>query len=563
MTIELVKNELKRFLADPTPEVLAIRGQWGVGKTYAWNQILNQINRCETISKQRYVYLSLFGIGSLDELKFSLFEHSVPKKLIGKEPTIETFRQNTAQLSESLGRKATNSISKFPLIKNFAPAFDALPFFSIRDTLVCLDDLERKSSGLCLRDVLGLASLLKEQRNCKIVLLLNDQEDEAKAFKTYQEKVVDIELAFEPTPEECAKIAFSDSSPVCAKISEFSQKLGIKNIRTLKKIERLVGLVEDRLTDYEPEITHQVLHSLTLYGSCRYRSQDDSVPPLPYVKNIGHALFGLEDKDDLSEDEKSWNMLLRDYGYSTADGLDEVLVQAVSTGFIDGAAFERAAREKNEQIVASKSRSSFTEAWHTYHDSFDNDEENVISTLWSSFRENVMQISPINLDGTVTLFRELGRDTEADDLISFYIEARADEDDLFNLDNVFNFNEIRDNSVREAFESAHSRSIAREPAEDVLKRLNMNNGWNERDEAVLADTSPDEYYAIFKNHHGDKLCEMVNTALKFGQFSNANERQLKIANNATAALRRIGSESRINALRVRKFGIGQHGVGPR
>jgi hypothetical protein len=86
-------------------------------------------------------------------------------------------------------------------------------------------------------------------------------------------------------------------------------------------------------------------------------------------------------------------------------------------------------------------------------------------------------------------------------------------------------------------------------------RLSDSNGWSHQDEIVLAETTVDEYYELFKTESGDHLTEMVNACLRFGRFSNANERQKQIAENAVKALTRIGKESAINALRVRKFGI--------
>lgn len=253
MTLALVRNELNRFLKEPEAEVLALRGKWGVGKTYSWNRILEDANRCNEISRERYAYLSLFGISSLDELRFSLFEQSIDRQLIGKQPTLATFRDNAAQLSLSLGRRAWKLASSTPFMKSVSPALEAVSFFSIRDTLICLDDLERRSKSLSARDVLGLVSLLKEQRNCKVVLLLNDGEDGLEEFEKYREKVVDVELLFAPTAKECSEVAFVGADPLYQSIGELSQKLEITNIRTLKKIERLVRLVEPKLGGLEPE----------------------------------------------------------------------------------------------------------------------------------------------------------------------------------------------------------------------------------------------------------------------------------------------------------------------
>jgi hypothetical protein len=555
MTLSLVRKELNRFLAEADAEVLALRGKWGVGKTFSWNRILEEANRSGPICRQRYAYLSLFGISSLAELKFSLFEQSIDRQLIGKQPTLATFQDNAAQLSFSLGRKAWRLAISTPYMKSVSPALEAVSFFSVRDTLICLDDLERRSESLSARDVLGLVSLLKEQRNCKIVFLLNDGEDGLEDFEKYREKVVDVELLFDPTAEECAEIAFDSAEPLYQSIGELSQKLNITNIRTLKKIERLVRLVKHKLNNLEPEVVRQIVHSLVLYGWCHYRAGDPSIPPLDYVQKIGYALFGLGEKENISDDKKAWHSRLQNYGYQVTDELDEILARAVKTGYIVDADFDKAAEEKNLQIVAAKATGSFTDAWRTYHDSFDNNQDNVISALHESFKVNAKYITPLNLNGTVQLFRELGEDEKAEELIESFIKARASEPEIFNLSGYPLAGEITDKKVRDAFDKAYEGASIRESPKQVLMRLSDSNGWSHQDEIVLAETTVDEYYELFKTESGDHLTEMVNACLRFGRFSNANERQKQIAENAVKALTRIGKESAINALRVRKFGI--------
>lgn len=555
MTLSHVRKELNRFLAEADAEVLALRGKWGVGKTFSWNRILEEANRGGPICRQRYAYLSLFGISSLAELKFSLFEQSIDRQLIGKQPTLATFQDNAAQLSFSLGRKAWRLAISTPYMKSVSPALEAVSFFSVRDTLICLDDLERRSESLSARDVLGLVSLLKEQRNCKIVLLLNDGEDGLEDFEKYREKVVDVELLFDPTAAECAEIAFDSAEPLYQSIGELSQKLDITNIRTLKKIERLVRLVRHKLNNLEPEVVRQIVHSLVLYGWCHYRAGDPSIPPLDYVQKIGYALFGLGEKENISDEKKAWHSKLQNYGYQVTDELDEILARAVKTGYVVDADFDKAAEEKNLQIVAAKATGSFTDAWRTYHDSFDNNQDNVISALYESFKVNAKYITPLNLNGTVQLFRELGEGEKAEELIESFIKARASEPEIFNLSGYPLAGEITDKKVRDAFDKAYEGASIRESPKQVLMRLSDSNGWSHQDEIVLAETTVDEYYELFKTESGDHLTEMVNTCLRFGRFSNANERQKQIAENAAKALTRIGKESAINALRVRKFGI--------
>lgn len=314
-------------------------------------------------------------------------------------------------------------------------------------------------------------------------------------------------------------------------------------------------LVKHKLNNLEPEVVRQIVHSLVLYGWCHYRAGDPSIPPLDYVQKIGYALFGLGEKENISDDKKAWHSRLQNYGYQVTDELDEILARAVKTGYIVDADFDKAAEEKNLQIVAAKATGSFTDAWRTYHDSFDNNQDNVISALHESFKVNAKYITPLNLNGTVQLFRELGEDEKAEELIESFIKARASEPEIFNLSGYPLAGEITDKKVRDAFDKAYEGASIRESPKQVLMRLSDSNGWSHQDEIVLAETTVDEYYELFKTESGDHLTEMVNACLRFGRFSNANERQKQIAENAVKALTRIGKESAINALRVRKFGI--------
>ena len=136
---------------------------------------------------------------------------------------------------KTLGKRGWNLFSSLPKLKDFSQAINSISFLSVSHALVCLDDLERKGAGLPLRDVLGLVSYLKENKDCKVVLLLNDGEDDLEDFGKYREKVVDVEMVFDPSPEEAVEIALDLGKPEMAILGEYAQRLEIKNIRILKK----------------------------------------------------------------------------------------------------------------------------------------------------------------------------------------------------------------------------------------------------------------------------------------------------------------------------------------
>lgn len=555
MSVEVIKDQIFQFLSSDEPEVMAIKGEWGVGKTFSWKKFLKEACTENKLNLERYSYVSLFGINSLEAFKYAIFENVIKKEIIGTEASLETFKSNTAGLMESFGRQSFNLLKGAPIIKSFSPAIETISFLSLNKTLICIDDLERKGKGLEIKDVLGLVSLLKEQKKCKVVLLLNDGEDGLGDYEKYREKVIDTELAFAPDPGECAEIAYSEQTPNYSRLRELTTSLGIRNIRILKKIERLATLALPLTEEFEPEILDQVLHSLVLFAWSYFCSNsNDDIPSLEFITRKGYALLGLGD-EEVSDQHKKWQTTLQAYNYQLTDELDLLLSEAVKTGYFVVDEFKQKAADKNQQIIASKSEGSFSNAWRLYHDTFNDNGDEVINGLYESFKENCKYITPTNLNGTVSLFRELGEEEKASEIIDIYIENRKDETELFNMKENNFFGDIRDKEVIEKFNERYNRSVTTETAKQVLERITGRNGWNPSDEVVLASTSVDDYYNLFKTESGRHLSSFVTTCLKFGQFSNASDQQKEIANRATEALRRIAGESEINRRRVKKFGV--------
>lgn len=555
MSVEIIKDQIFHFLASDKPEVMAIKGEWGVGKTFSWKKFLIEAKSNDKIKLDRYSYVSLFGINSLEAFKYAIFENVVKREIIDTDANITTFRRNTIGLMESFGRRSLNVLKGSPLAESFSPAIEAISFLSLSSTIICIDDLERKGSGLEVKDVLGLASLLKEQKKCKVIFLLNDGEDGLQDYEKYREKVIDIELAFSPNPAECASIAYTDDAYLLSKLGGLTASLGIRNIRILKKIERLVLLSLPLLTDFEPEITDQVIHSLVLYSWSYFCSgSNENIPPLDFITSKGYAWLGIGDEKP-NENEKKWLTTLESYGYQLTDELDLLLAEAVKTGYFVADEFRKKASINNEYILASKSEGSFSEAWRLYHDTFDDNGDEVVNRLYQSFTENYKYITPTNLNGTVTLFRELGENEKASQIIDLYIERRKEEASLFNIEEINFFGDVPDPEIVEKFNCTYMRSITVETAKSVLDRIAGKNGWNPNDEVVLANTSVEEYYDLFKSEVGRHLSSFVTKCLKFGQLSNASGQQKEIAIRAKAALIIIAKESVINKIRIKKFGV--------
>lgn len=563
MSKSIIEEQVRKFLSSPTPEVMAIKGPWGVGKTYSWNYFLEKAKRDKIIKFQNYSYVSLFGVNTLEALKYSIFENSIPTKNIGIEPSIDTFKENATGILTQYGKKAGGLFKNIPLTKNLTPVLESLAFMSLKYTIICIDDLERKGSALSLKDVLGLVSLLKEHKNCKVILLLNDGTKETVEFSTYKEKVLDIELTFEPTPEESASIAFDGSKPFHAKISEFTAKLKIINIRILKKIERSIDVIESHFKKTESTVFNDAISSVVLFSWCFYGfNNDEKIPNLDFISSNEFFMYGVLRKEEVKDPKKiAWKKVISDYGYKNNDDVDSELINLVVNGYVKDSLFTKIVNEKNELVAKGISREAFYDAWKGYHDSFDNDEDEVLENLILSFRENYKSIPPSSLDEFVEFLRRFDLNDEAERIVDFYIDGRKDEVGIFNVKSHDTFRSLRDGYLIDAFNLAYG-DFGREKSTsllEVLKRVHEGKGSESKDFDIMLNSSIEDYYNAFKSAKGNGVYDIVEAALQYRNYGGNNEGYKIIVNKAKWALTMISYESRINKMRVERFDVNLEG----
>jgi len=560
MSIKKVQNVIDRFISNKDPEVLSIKGGWGVGKTYFWNSVIKAAaSKSKHNAFTHYAYVSLFGITTLEELKSTLFEQIIEKSQIGKKFTIDNLKRNSEELTKNLGKNTVSFLQEIPRIKNINTAIQSTSYINDKNLIICFDDFERKGEGLNIKDIMGLVSILKEQRDCKVVLIMSDSNLDSKSFEEYwqfREKVIDIEIRYEPSFEEAAKLAFKGNPHNYDRLKQLSTQLRITNIRILNKIEKSVNDVLKILENFEPEISDQVMHTLMLLTVSYYTHINDFIPPYLYIKEIGYKLYGLDTDKSKVPNEIKWDSVLREYGFQNFDDFDIALSNVIETGYVDHDVLLTKAKAQNELILSNKSQVSFSHAWDMYHHSFNDNSDELLTSLGNSLIENAKHISPADMNATVRLFKRLDKDDEGSMLVDQYIEINKDHDSIFDLDKNPLSNNIDDEEVIEKFNQRYYEIKNIKNAEDVLVNITMsNNQCSQSDEAILAKTSINQFYELFKKQNGVHLSNYVDSCLQFGRIDEPTLQQNQITENATQALVKIGYENQLNALRVRKFGV--------
>lgn len=230
--IDIVKDYLTR----ETNNALLITGEWGVGKTYFFNNILSkEIEKVSTKENESVKYkpirVSLSGVTSIDDIERRIVEELYP--------------------SLNKGLKWGKGILKFvlsvPKIKEYIPEIPNSDVIgSETDNLViCFDDLERRSKTFPIDSLIGYINNLSENNNLKTIIIANTNKIEDESFDEIKEKLIGREIEYKINIEEVFDTLIQSEFQSFSEYTKFLQKeknficsffQDYKNIRTLKFI---------------------------------------------------------------------------------------------------------------------------------------------------------------------------------------------------------------------------------------------------------------------------------------------------------------------------------------
>ncbi len=492
-------------------------------------------------------------------MKFARRFSRIRHQQIELSATFESLRENVTQFFNAGLQKASKVIgyAKIPYVEsylnNVSGGFRHIVSLTIKDTIVCFDDFERKGKGLRAADVLGVISQLKETKECKIVVILNDDalSDEDKPdFEKYFEKVVDAKIEFAPTPKESVEIALQGEGNLQTCLRAACIDLDISNIRVIKKIERLAIQLDDLLAKIDDDVKRNIIRSLCVLAWSSYSRVD--APPIEFLKSklkqhLYHEL-GLQNDITFTNEEVRWGTILDRYGFTDCDDLDLALIDGIQRGFFDEEKVLQEATKYQENARALRGNASLEEAWKPFHDSFDNNVDEVITALFDGSMKNVKFVNLRTLDSTVSLLKKLGAPEKAKGLIAHYASERAREEGLFSHDRFPGH--IDDPDVL-ALCSEQAAVAKKMPSPIEACRKIHSGSWSPCDEEVLEQLTTDQFYSLFREQRGDDRHSAVEGC--FLKIAGLTDRQKLIREKAKEALVRIAKDSDLNRLRMKTY----------
>lgn len=559
MTLEIVKSRLDRLIADPTPRVAMLTGDWGAGKTYQWKKALERAR--EKRNTPRYAYVSLFGLTSLAEVRKRISEEIISSiNLPENNGTV-----GDAVANGSLGLKPMQILKILPVIPylgKLESLAQELSFATVKRAVICFDDLERAPASLRIADVFGLASFLREERECRVLIISNQKKlgDDAKSdFSLYLEKVVEETVNFSPTPEEACMIALGGSRSEARNIlADKVTILGVSNIRVISRLGILADELAQITAGLHSLVIYEMMKTLALFGVAHFIPNRE-FPSVDYLLGSTHygwsGFFKQENysdelKTEQEKKESKWKGFLSEYGHLETSLLDKEIYAGVNSGFFCDEKIRSLSEDLSQRIKDGDCRAIFNRELSKFLWGID-DSTAAYEKMLSATLAALGVIGSPEFYTVYKFQQQVEGESAAKISLNQFVAKNSGRREAFILS--FHSSGNYDDYFRSVIEVEALR--LKEPVDlaNTLDKINFNRGWDPEDLATIAAANFDDvvYLLTHAESHG-VFISRITTLLKFGQKSQTPEQQ-KVYENMISWLKKIAANDPISALRVQRF----------
>jgi KAP family P-loop domain len=502
-------DELKRFLNSGDQKVLLLHGRWGTGKTYFWRHFIEQEQR--SVTECFYSYVSLFGASSVAHVKSLV--------LFGGKPV------RSADDLPSLGRRVANFIAgkrhylpdiSLPHVGNIGKAIGAFDELLIKSYLVCFDDLERRNNQLDLEQFFGLVSLLKEQNDCRVVIICNESElseDDIRTLNKYREKIVDRQLTYDPLFDENFRIIFPQPNP---SIREVFEALGLNNIRVFQQTRWCIEYFQPQLANCDASFIDKFNQQCARFACVHFAlSKQITLQQLRRTSWLGASL---SERGGLSEASAD---IVRNLQFLPTDA-DDFIVDYLRNGYCDTAKFRSTVERLNREHRRREADQFLTQIWRKVWDSYQCDAEEIARAAdeyATKYRDYIpYKYASDLLDFVKKIAPSFDAESKKESVAKALIPI-ADPATLRLIQASCESPEVKEQAKRKETELESRRSI-----EQLVLSLGESNGWNPPDFAELNQYSEDELFQWLSSAHQPYLLSIIAEVIARGQLESADNK---------------------------------------
>lgn len=177
MTRDEIINSICEYIKDEKENyAVLIDGPWGSGKTYLYKNYLKEAisklqNGKNRKEKKTNIYISLYGISSIDDLSKELITNFILYSKFNGNSVIRALHKPVDGILNILTKSFSFSVGyfSFDLSKSISRINKLI---KAKNLVICFDDLERNS--IPINEFFGLVNNLIEHCNCKVIVLADE-----------------------------------------------------------------------------------------------------------------------------------------------------------------------------------------------------------------------------------------------------------------------------------------------------------------------------------------------------------------------------------------------------
>ncbi len=217
-----VREYLSYYVALPHPPNYAVmvKGPWGIGKTYLISEFLER----DVKQRERYVYVSLYGMTTTDELDAAVLQAIAPGPAAG-----------AAKAGVRIGKTLLRSVGTDddPNLKDAG---------KLKADLFIFDDLER--CGAPINKIMGYINQFVEHDGCKVIIIANEKEIVDGEYARRREKLIGKTLEVRSSlddalPHFLARVDHPETKTLlgrsAAAIAAIYRQSALENLRILQQ----------------------------------------------------------------------------------------------------------------------------------------------------------------------------------------------------------------------------------------------------------------------------------------------------------------------------------------
>lgn len=192
MDYKKVLSITKKIFNENSQENLCIfiDGEWGIGKTYT-------IDKFQEENKEEFelIRISLFGKENLKQIENGLLMQILPIFKKGSSIEVNSKVKIFGNALKDLLSQSTGIDLDFNRYISNVSIEDIDSEDNDKKIIICIDDLERKSSRIPMKDIMGLVERATSKYNVILVgSSVNFSSNDALVFNSFKEKLVDFEF---------------------------------------------------------------------------------------------------------------------------------------------------------------------------------------------------------------------------------------------------------------------------------------------------------------------------------------------------------------------------------